>query len=337
MTTEESLVLPPGPPPPRYHNKNWKLISQGAEARVWLIPSFFSVSSTTTTTISSSSHTEAAICKERFPKSYRHPALDLTITKSRTKSEARCLVRCRRAGVHCPAVLSVDNNAGGQQLQTESDGENKVRESSCLFLEYVRGCTVREYIESRSSTLGKDDDDDDDEPKAKKARLDNDDNDSPKKEKERGTTISTLIDKNALHVAYEIGSLIASMHNANVIHGDLTTSNMMIRNPPSSSSDDTNTTNTTTKEEAEEDWKAQLVLIDFGLAGTIGAKGGVSHEEKAVDLYVLERSFVSTHPGSDDLVSEILRAYKSKCQKSDSVLQRLSQVRLRGRKRECFG
>lgn len=89
-------------------------------------------------------------------------------------------------------------------------------------------------------------------------------------------------------------------------------------------------------EKRKSDWTPRLVLIDFGLAGTAGNKG-VSHEEKAVDLFVLERAFQATHPGSKELVDEVLRAYKGRCKTSDSVLQRLSQVRLRGRKRECFG
>ena len=46
---------------------------------------------------------------------------------------------------------------------------------------------------------------------------------------------------------------------------------------------------------------SQLVLIDFGL-GVMKP----SVEDKAVDLYVLERAFASTHPGSDALVSRDL-------------------------------
>ena len=83
------------------------------------------------------------------------------------------------------------------------------------------------------------------------------------------------------------------------------------------------------------DGTPRLVLIDFGLAGTAGNKG-VSHEERAVDLYV-ERAFEATHPGSKALVEEALRAYKGRCKSSDSVFQWLAQIQLRGRKRECFG
>jgi tRNA A-37 threonylcarbamoyl transferase component Bud32 len=41
----------------------------------------------------------------------------------------------------------------------------------------------------------------------------------------------------------------------------------------------------------------QVVLIDFGLGMT-----QPSVEDRAVDLYVLERAFLSTHPGSEQLV-----------------------------------
>lgn len=43
----------------------------------------------------------------------------------------------------------------------------------------------------------------------------------------------------------------------------------------------------------------EVVLIDFGL-GMMKP----TMEDKAVDLYVLERAFVSTHPGSEFLVRE---------------------------------
>ena len=114
-TAASPSPLPPPltPPPPRGHDKNhWKLISQGAEARLWLIDNYLTIVSGTrssgSNTSSSSSTSRAAICKERFAKSYRHPTLDVRLTKSRTKAEARCLTRCRKAGVRCPAVLGVE-------------------------------------------------------------------------------------------------------------------------------------------------------------------------------------------------------------------------------------
>jgi TP53 regulating kinase-like protein len=79
-------------------------------------------------------------------------------------------------------------------------------------------------------------------------------------------------------------------------------------------------------------------LIDFGLS-----KSTTSVEEQAVDLYVLERALLSTHPDlPEHFFDKVLESYASVANKasekvSQSTLQRLEQVRQRGRKRECFG
>jgi TP53 regulating kinase-like protein len=44
----------------------------------------------------------------------------------------------------------------------------------------------------------------------------------------------------------------------------------------------------------------ELYLIDFGLSFVSGKL-----EDKAVDIYVLKRAFISTHPGSEELVNMI--------------------------------
>ena len=46
------------------------------------------------------------------------------------------------------------------------------------------------------------------------------------------------------------------------------------------------------------------VLIDFGLSYHSSLV-----EDKAVDLYVLERAFASTHPDSEPLFAAVLNAY----------------------------
>lgn len=75
-------------------------------------------------------------------------------------------------------------------------------------------------------------------------------------------------------LAVKIGRAVAKLHDGGMIHGDLTTSNMIVR-------------------EADE----ALVLIDFGLA-TIATLP----EDKAVDLYVLERAITSAHSQHTALV-----------------------------------
>lgn len=111
-------------------------------------------------------------------------------------------------------------------------------------------------------------------------------------------------------LAKEMGTVVGKVHNLGIIHGDLTTSNMMLQNDDLS-----------------------IILIDFGLA-----KNTESAEERAVDLYVLERALSSTHPSLPHTFWEsTLTAYTAEANKADATLQRLEQVRQRGRKRECFG
>lgn len=59
-----------------------ELVKQGAEARVFR----------------GCFQGRAAVVKHRFPKGYRHPALEARLSRRRTVQEARALLRCRRAG-----------------------------------------------------------------------------------------------------------------------------------------------------------------------------------------------------------------------------------------------
>lgn len=73
-------------------------------------------------------------------------------------------------------------------------------------------------------------------------------------------------------------------------------------------------------------------MIDFGLSFVSG-----KIEDKAVDIYVLKRAFISTHPGSEELFERILKKYMEKCNKGHQVIGKYKEVEKRGRKRECFG
>ncbi|XP_020298113.1 TP53-regulating kinase isoform X2 [Pseudomyrmex gracilis] len=121
-----------------------------------------------------------------------------------------------------------------------------------------------------------------------------------------------------------LGSLVAKLHSRNIIHGDLTTSNVLIKN----------------------DWKIlpcndhseaanQFVMIDFGLA-----RVDSTVEDKAVDLYVLERSLLSAHSEAPRLFHHIFdhyqRHYQSKSQ-CEQVVAKYRQVQARGRKRLMIG
>ncbi|XP_063222848.1 EKC/KEOPS complex subunit Tp53rkb isoform X1 [Bacillus rossius redtenbacheri] len=112
-------------------------------------------------------------------------------------------------------------------------------------------------------------------------------------------------------VAKQVGSAVGRMHAHNLIHGDLTTSNMLL---------------------ATGDAEDRLVLIDFGLS-----VGQATAEDKAVDLYVLERALLSTHADMDSFFPCVLASYR-KCNKdSAEVLRKLDEVRSRGRKRTMIG
>lgn len=92
-----------------------------------------------------------------------------------------------------------------------------------------------------------------------------------------GITVKEYLYKNNdnSELAALIGKHLAQLHDLGIIHGDLTTSNLMLREGDIS----------------------KLVFIDFGLS--FHSK---NDEDKAVDLYVLERALISTHVKSENFV-----------------------------------
>jgi TP53 regulating kinase-like protein len=217
--------------------------------------------------------------KYRPPKPYRHPTLDLRLTKHRILAEARVLAKCRRDGVPVPAVYALDEASGW------------------LMIEWIDGEVVR-------------------------IRL----NEWLKRRADQGV-VEGVDDGHLVHLMQRIGAAVGRMHAIGVVHGDLTTSNLMLRPVPS---DQVNGEGDGTTEERVLD--GEVVLIDFGLASQ-----STADEDRAVDLYVLERAFGSTHPRAESLFTEVLDAY-GKCFKgANIVLKRLEDVRMRGRKRSMLG
>jgi len=125
-----------------------------------------------------------------------------------------------------------------------------------------------------------------------------------------------LDDKNTAQLsklAELIGETVAKMHSNGLIHGDITTSNILVR--------------------TLDNCDLSLVMIDFGLSFQEGVA-----EDKGVDLYVLERAFLSTHPDTEEIFAEILEAYKKKAGKqAGEVFKKFEEIRLRGRKRTMVG
>lgn len=169
------------------------MIKQGAEAKVY--KSAFSPEAPTLILPGSSASPASlpalppVLLKYRFPKTYRHPSLSSSITASRTIGEVRALVRCLRNRVNVPKVVLVDEQSG------------------VIALEWIDGKSVREL-------LGGGAEDADEEA----TLADQDSAGEP-----------LLGEGEQIRLMELIGVQLAKMHSADVIHGDLTTSNMMVR------------------------------------------------------------------------------------------------------------
>jgi len=125
-------------------------------------------------------------------------------------------------------------------------------------------------------------------------------------------------------LAGKIAANVVKMHAVKLIHGDLTTSNMLVKQDSSlplsmSSADPIYPI-------------GKVYILDFGLSFQSGLP-----EDKAVDLYVLERAIISMHPGAERLFELIIAAYQREAEQGKEVGFKLNQVRMRGRKRLAFG
>ncbi len=104
-----------------------------------------------------------------------------------------------------------------------------------------------------------------------------------------------------LKISGEVGRIISSLHEVDIIHNDLTTSNMI--------------------------WSVgRVFLIDFGLSVTSSRV-----EDKAMDLVVFKKALKATHANMFDLVwDSFIEGYVGYC-RSAEVLRRVSAIEKRGR------
>ncbi|GKZ21672.1 serine/threonine-protein kinase bud32 [Aspergillus brasiliensis] len=288
-----------------------RLITQGAEAHLYK-----------TTYLSP---TTPAALKIRPTKPYRHPILDRRLTRARVLQEARCLVRLVREGVNVPAVLAVDwdiNNGatnGGDYKSDDGRGNG-----AWILMEWIEGCVVRvviqrweKYMKSRSAAAAAGS-----VVQGAKRQVDGE-------VKEQDNIWLEEEEKKVKGLLRRVGAAVGALHKAGVVHGDLTTSNLILRGAAEQpASEDGNEDG----EGASPDMQGEVVLIDFGLASQ-----SIQDEDRAVDLYVLERAFGSTHPRTEPLFGEVLEGYRASYRGSGSVLKRLEDVRMRGRKRSMLG
>ncbi|MBD3204669.1 Kae1-associated serine/threonine protein kinase [Candidatus Woesearchaeota archaeon] len=121
-----------------------------------------------------------------------------------------------------------------------------------------------------------------------------------------GPKVRDILEEN-IDLAEEIGRKTAVLHNNNIIHGDLTTSNMIY-------------------------FEKEIYFIDFGLSF-------FSHkiEDMAVDIHLLRQALESKHHTIYKKAYELfLKGYKEKSKDYDNIIKRLKKVEKRGRyKKKC--
>ena len=113
-----------------------------------------------------------------------------------------------------------------------------------------------------------------------------------------------LTEKDRISICRLIGESIARLHNADIIHGDITTSNMIL-------------------------YCERIYFIDFGL-------GEISNEieTKGVDLHVLMEAIESTHSKYSNYFKYVLEGYKKeKKDDADLIIKKIDEIVKRGRYR----
>jgi N6-L-threonylcarbamoyladenine synthase/protein kinase Bud32 len=116
-----------------------------------------------------------------------------------------------------------------------------------------------------------------------------------------GTLLTDNLSEEALR---EAGRRVGRLHAGGIVHGDLTTSNLILRNSDS-----------------------RCVMIDFGLAQATD-----EIEPRGVDLHVLYQTLESTAPDrADVLKSAFAQGYGETFPHAGDVIVREHEIELRGR------
>lgn len=180
------------------------------------------------------------LVKERVPKRYRVPELDLRLRKIRTQREAKLLKNAEKAGVSVPKVYRTDMR------------------SYKIFMEHIAGQPMKEVLESADEASLKE-------------------------------------------ICAKIGSSLSALHDANIVHNDLTSSNMIYS-------------------------AGRVYYIDFGLGGT-----STRIEDKAMDLVVFKRSLQVAHSRRFRTIwGCLMDAYKGTKQLSE-IMARVEVIERRAR------
>ena len=105
----------------------------------------------------------------------------------------------------------------------------------------------------------------------------------------------------AREMSRSIGRMVGLLHQGGIVHGDLTTSNML--------------------------WhEARMYFIDFGLGALTDGL-----EAQGVDLRVLKEAFGSTHAHISRCFDEIMKGYVGTYRKGAEAVGRMEEIAARGR------
>lgn len=128
-----------------------------------------------------------------------------------------------------------------------------------------------------------------------------------KMEKIKGPLVKEILEKKDYKkLSKEIGEKLGILHNNLIIHGDLTTSNMI--------------------------YNKEVYFIDFGLSFFSD-----KDEDRAVDLHLLKEALQSKHYKIFEIAfKNALKGYKKTNNHSTSVIKRLETVELRGRNKAKY-
>jgi Kae1-associated kinase Bud32 len=113
--------------------------------------------------------------------------------------------------------------------------------------------------------------------------------------------LESLPSEKAEGVCRRIGEIAARLHTNDIVHGDLTTSNMLL-------DDD------------------RIVVIDFSL----GSKTS-EIEDKGVDMHLLEEAFHSAHYRRSELYDVVKDSYVRAYPAGAAVLKKVEEIEKRGR------
>ncbi len=174
---------------------------------------------------------ENVVEKIRRPKRYRHPKLDESLRRSRTRTEAKIIALARKHGVPTPIILDIDGDK--------------------IVMERIKGEPVKNVMSKE--------------------------------------------------ISREIGRMVARLHKAGIIHGDITPMNMILSD-------------------------GKIYFVDFGLSFIEDRV-----EPKGVDLHVYFESLKAGFDNWEELKEAFIEGYKEEYEKADEVLERAKEIELRGR------